>query len=574
MAIFDPRNYGANPNDKKDDTKAIQAALDAARDAGGGVVKLGVGTYIISGTGQASDGGLKIYSNTELSGAGMGKTIIKLADGWSGKISGMIRTPPNQVTHDVIMRNFTLDGNRDKTHGAVDGIMTGVLPGKAEYDTRILIEKVEVHDVSRIGFNPHEQTKNLTIRNCVAHHNSWDGFVADFVSDSKYENNTAYSNDRHGFNIVTHSHDMAVVNNVAYDNAENGIVVQRGTGSKSIKGWQNMLNHDILVKGNIVHDNGDNGIYFKQAENSQVLDNIIFGNKNGGIQLEGANEIIVDGNSIKSNDYGIEIREYNGDLKGAADSYKNIIINNDITSKDKAIIESGSSRDNIVAENDIGKSSIVLGKKSLLLADSSKYSHFHELDFNVSLPKNNGNNDTGSHTPPPDPSNNNGSDIGADLSGNDKDNKINGGDGHDIIRGLKGNDVLAGKEGDDQLWGNDGNDSLYGGLGINTYKGGSGTDRFVLTVDKGHVDTILDYRHHERDTLEIKDIIGFDPMDDDISTFVKLTQKGNDTIVSVDINGRTDGQNFVQIAKLINSSGFGNATDLYNDDLLHLHKAT
>ena len=31
MNIFDPRNYGANPNDNIDDTQAIQSALDAAK---------------------------------------------------------------------------------------------------------------------------------------------------------------------------------------------------------------------------------------------------------------------------------------------------------------------------------------------------------------------------------------------------------------------------------------------------------------------------------------------------------------------------------------------------------------
>ena len=67
MLVFDPRDYGANPDDNIDDTAAIQAALDAARDAGGGHVYLSAGTYIISSTERASKGGIRIHSNTRSS---------------------------------------------------------------------------------------------------------------------------------------------------------------------------------------------------------------------------------------------------------------------------------------------------------------------------------------------------------------------------------------------------------------------------------------------------------------------------------------------------------------------------
>lgn len=195
---------------------------------------------------------------------------------------------------------------------------------------------MEIHDVSRIAFNPHEQTKNLIIRDSVAHHNSWDGFIADFVSNAIYENNVAYANDRHGFNVVTHSHDVILRNNVAYGNAENGIVVQRGAGSQTVEGWENLLNRDILIEGNTVYNNGSNGILFKQAENSQIINNVIYGNGHDGIQLEGANEIIVDGNQILSSTiFGIEIRPYTGSLGGPGSSYDNMIINNVVTAVQK-----------------------------------------------------------------------------------------------------------------------------------------------------------------------------------------------------------------------------------------------
>ncbi len=52
-------SFTANGNDTEDDTQAIQAALDAAREAGGGTIVVPAGKYYISKT-------LTIYSNTTL----------------------------------------------------------------------------------------------------------------------------------------------------------------------------------------------------------------------------------------------------------------------------------------------------------------------------------------------------------------------------------------------------------------------------------------------------------------------------------------------------------------------------
>ncbi len=104
----------------------------------------------------------------------------------------------------------------------------------------------------RVRFRPHEQTVNMVIKNSVSHGNGLDGFVADFLSDSTFENNVAYDNDRHGFNVVTSTHDFTMTNNVAYDNGGNGIVVQRG--SEDIPSPSN-----ITITGGEVYGNGAEG---------------------------------------------------------------------------------------------------------------------------------------------------------------------------------------------------------------------------------------------------------------------------------------------------------------------------
>lgn len=63
-------DFGAKGDGVTNDTSAIQAALDQARIAGGGVVYVPAGTYMVSG--------IVIGSYVTLRGAGVGATIIKL----------------------------------------------------------------------------------------------------------------------------------------------------------------------------------------------------------------------------------------------------------------------------------------------------------------------------------------------------------------------------------------------------------------------------------------------------------------------------------------------------------------
>ncbi|MCB1783643.1 MAG: right-handed parallel beta-helix repeat-containing protein [Alphaproteobacteria bacterium] len=589
MLLFDARDYGATPDDNTDDTAAIQAALDAAHAAGGGQVYLGAGTYTISGTGKASDGGLNIYSNTEFYGDGMGQTILKLADGWSDKISGLVRTPVNEVTENVIIRDLTIDGNRDNTTAMVDGLMTGVLPGSSAYDNNILIERVEIHDVSRIAFNPHEQTHNLTIRDSVAHDNSWDGFIADFIVGGVYEGNVAYNNDRHGFNVVTHSNNVVLKDNIAYDNAENGIVIQRGAGSQTIDGWEDMLNFNILVENNEVYGNGTNGILVKQAEFVQIVGNIIYDNGDDGVQLEGAHDVLVADNAITATINGVEVRAYTGSLGGPGDSYNNTIIDNIIVAGKYAFDENNSTtHDNVFAGNIIGDQPVDLNPGTVLLVSSDGIT-YELLVITADFPSIysgeqpvtdvvvDNTTDTVVDTPADttqQPSSQaqktetTVTDTPVDstpvetvvtkveslyLTGNGADNVLTGGDGDDTLKGRAGDDTLIGGNGNDYLEGNDGNDLLYGGLGADTLKGSQGLDTFAYHSLAEGGDTVTDFKYDEK--IDIHEVLGgvsgFDADHAFDDGFIHLVQNGADTQVFIDLDGNSGSGNAELLVTLL-----------------------
>lgn len=441
--IFNVQNFGAKGDGITDDTAAIQNAIDAAAAAGGGQVYMPTGTYIVSGGEEPSDGCLMLKSNVYLYGDGMGATTVKVADGSDTKITGVIRSAYGEQTHDFGVSNLTIDGNRDNTTGKIDGWFNGYIPGEAGYDSNVTLDSVEIKDCSGYGFDPHEQTVNMVIKNSVSHGNGLDGFVADFLSDSTFENNVAYDNDRHGFNIVTSTHDFTLTNNVAYNNGGTGIVVQRG--SEDIPSPSN-----ITIIGGEVYGNGAEGVLIKLSSEVTVSGVDIHDNASAGVRIYGSNHVAIIDNTLNNNSLGspvpeIIIQSYD-DTLGVSGKYFN---GSDNTIQGNIISGSNLSTYGVAERNEDG------------------------TDRNAII----GN--TISHT-------SNGATLiygdGSYVSATVPMTIVQGTAGNDALLGSAASEIFYGVAGNDTLNGGAGGDILVGGAGIDKLTGSTGADTFRFTV--------------------------------------------------------------------------------------------
>jgi hypothetical protein len=243
---------------------AIQEALNIVRTVGGGRVNIKQGEYIINGN-------IVMYSNTDLVGEGMDITTIKLKDfasPWkvgSRTRAGFLRSVyrNEQKCENLYVANLTLHGNKNNQNIDLDS-QYGRYGYFSEGCTNVYLDSVRIEHFQGYGFDPHGWKKapggamygnNLTIVNCVANDNDWDGFTLDQTNGMFLKNNTAYNNGRHGFNVITGSFNVYITD--AYTQY-NGYYYYKGTTGCGITIQNNMLfgtNDVTVVNSTLAYDN-------------------------------------------------------------------------------------------------------------------------------------------------------------------------------------------------------------------------------------------------------------------------------------------------------------------------------
>lgn len=327
---FNILDFGAQPNNPAFDNRAsIQAALDAAYGAGGGLVEVPAGVYWMTGTGTASQGCIRIRSNTALRGAGAGVSVLKLVSGHNADLTGILRTPSGEEHTKIQIMDVTLDANGPgQASGTQMAFFCGTTPDdppttRCEDIRLVRVEATGGKGSSGYGFDPHENVLRLAFINCVAHDNELDGFVIDGCREVVIEGCWSWANGRHGYNFVTRSENNVISASHAVENTGSGIVVQNGAARTMIQGCDVRANDEegIYIRGDATYGHNTH---------ISVTGCHIIGNGRRGVRIAGASynslamNRLVD-NSQEANDGYDDIQLTSNDSVAA--TYNDVLLN-------------------------------------------------------------------------------------------------------------------------------------------------------------------------------------------------------------------------------------------------------
>ncbi len=124
--VFNVKAYGAKGDGVTDDTVAIQSAINACGTAGGGIVFLPLGTYIISATLTLSDAAVSLI------GASIAASVISPNSSLTGSVLSLVPASFT-YTHAGTYADFTIDG-ANAPIGSIGCVYGNLIGGKLDFE--------------------------------------------------------------------------------------------------------------------------------------------------------------------------------------------------------------------------------------------------------------------------------------------------------------------------------------------------------------------------------------------------------------------------------------------------------
>jgi hypothetical protein len=279
-----PQWWGAAGDGATDDT----AALNAATTSGANRVFIPYGTYIISKVGSDATV-VNLASNLTISGAGVGKTIIKNA---ANPEEFWYQLGTTTAIENLVIENIEFDGN--------------VYEG--DYDP------AKQHRYGIIILSTSGVSNNIIIRNCYFHDQGGDGItIGNNVSNIIIENNFHKDCLRQGICVVgyTNSSNIEIANNY-----ELTPTVGRVVNGNSIHVEPNDTSGNGTSQVRIIGNYCCRGLEVTSASKTQRIYDVVVANnivQDGYTYLFGINGLTVTGNVLREvnpyNDYLLHLRE-------------------------------------------------------------------------------------------------------------------------------------------------------------------------------------------------------------------------------------------------------------------------
>ena len=159
----DVLDYGAVGDGVTDSTSSIQAAIDAVSAAGGGVVFLPAGTYLVHDN-DADGNALLNKTGVHIMGAGRGVATLKLRSPDQGETAII---GEDAAAAYVAVTDLTLDGDRANQTGTVDASHRGIRGSAYSHDK--LYAHLEIKNIWGRGISTNEDGASLyaTLTDCA-----------------------------------------------------------------------------------------------------------------------------------------------------------------------------------------------------------------------------------------------------------------------------------------------------------------------------------------------------------------------------------------------------------------------